>query len=313
MATYMSLCIAALTPSGIILTADSRQTYRNNAGMTRIGTDTAVKIFQLGKKAGVVIAGRAFFPDSKGVFKNAGWFIEEFRRESVEKLDGVGTKEIAQELSGYLLHHFIEPEEARVKGFIENEVAKEGGTDLVFRPRSRFELSYSFNKQESKVERTFYIETIAFIVAGYDSDGVGRAYYSIVPDLPTEPYSRNTEIGGILRVGQDDVVTRIINGWSSEVVNIPFVQNAQHAGVNVVEELNKASHIISWGVMTLQDAIDFCVLMTRITESVQRFSDGTCMTPGGITGVGGAIDIAKITPEIGFEWIRRKELTVNDD
>jgi hypothetical protein len=65
--------------------------------------------------------------------------------------------------------------------------------------------------------------------------------------------------------------------------------------------------------MTLQDSIDFCVLMTRITESVQRFSDGTTMTPGGITGVGGAINIAKITPDGGFEWIRHKELVVNDD
>jgi phage antirepressor YoqD-like protein len=63
----------------------------------------------------------------------------------------------------------------------------------------------------------------------------------------------------------------------------------------------------------LQDAIDFCVLMTRITESVQRFSDGTVRTPGGITGVGGAIDIAKITPENYFQWIRQKELLVDDD
>jgi hypothetical protein len=70
----MSLCLTALTPSGIILTADSRQTYLNNAGMTRIGTDNAVKLFQIGEKAAVVIAGRAFFQDSKGVLKNAGWF-----------------------------------------------------------------------------------------------------------------------------------------------------------------------------------------------------------------------------------------------
>jgi hypothetical protein len=34
---------------------------------------------------------------------------------------------------------------------------------------------------------------------------------------------------------------------------------------------------------------------------VQRFSDGTHMSPGGITGVGGAIDVAKITPDSDFE------------
>jgi hypothetical protein len=53
--------------------------------------------------------------------------------------------------------------------------------------------------------------------------------------------------------------------------------------------------------------------MTRITESVQRFSDGTITTPGGIAGVGGAIDIAKITPDDGFAWVRQKHLAVNDD
>jgi hypothetical protein len=52
--------------------------------------------------------------------------------------------------------------------------------------------------------------------------------------------------------------------------------------------------------------------MTRITESIQRFSDGTYMNPGGITGVGGAIDVATITPENDFKWEKRKELKVDD-
>jgi hypothetical protein len=35
----------------------------------------------------------------------------------------------------------------------------------------------------------------------------------------------------------------------------------------------------------LQDAIDFNILITRATESIQRFSDGTVFAPGGITGL----------------------------
>src|ERR1017187_7595078 len=101
----MSLCIAALTPSGIILTADSRQTYRNNAGMTRIGTDNAVKLFQLNKKAAVVIAGRAFFADSKGIVKNTGWFIDEFRKNILKNPNHLAVKDIAQQLNDYLLKH----------------------------------------------------------------------------------------------------------------------------------------------------------------------------------------------------------------
>jgi hypothetical protein len=65
--------------------------------------------------------------------------------------------------------------------------------------------------------------------------------------------------------------------------------------------------------MTLQDAVDFNVLMTKITESIQRFSDGTVMNPGGITGVGGYINVALITPNEGFRWINKKEVVVEDN
>jgi len=308
----MSLCITTLTPSGIILTADSRQTYRNNAGMTRIGTDNAVKLFQLSKKVAVVIAGRAFFPDSKGVFKETGWFINEFKKTVLDGKDVPAVKDIANKLNSYLVHNFIEPEEVRIKLHLEAEIKKEGGTNITFNPRHEITISYSFTKDGNRIDRTFIIETISFIVAGYDADGIGRAYYCLAPVDPTDPVSRNTEVGGFLRIGQDDIVTRIINGWAPEIQNMPFVKKAQSDGVNIYEELGKVCHIINWGVMTLQDSVDFCVLMTRITESVQRFSDGTHMSPGGITGVGGAIDVAKITPDSDFEWIRKKELVVDD-
>jgi len=163
------------------------------------------------------------------------------------------------------------------------------------------------------VDRTWNIETISFVVAGYDPDGIGKAYLVTVPEQPKDEMSRNTERGGEFKLGQNDVVARIVNGWTPEVLNLPFVKDAQSKGINVIGELNKVMYVINWGIMTLQDSVDFCVLMTRITESVQRFSDGTFMTPGGITGVGGAIDIAKITPSDGFQWIRKKELVVKDD
>lgn len=309
----MSLCIAALTPSGIIMTADSRQTYRNNAGMTRIGTDNAVKLFRLSEKAAVVFAGRAFFPDSTDVVKNTGWFIEEFRKSVLDGKETIGVKETAERLNDYLLNNFLKPEEVRIKKLLPAEVAKEGGTNLVFGATEGLAINYSFTKNGQKIDRKFYIETISFIVAGYNSDGVGQAFLVEVPNPPTDPVSRNTKIGGHLRIGQIDVVTRIIKGWAPELFNLNFVKDAQSKGVKVNEELDRLEFIVNWGTLTLQDAIDFCVLMTRITESVQRFSDGTVMNPGGITGVGGAIDIAKITPENNFQWIRQKELLVDDD
>ena len=42
----MSLCINITTPEGIILAADSRQSYINKKGMSRVGSDSATKLFR---------------------------------------------------------------------------------------------------------------------------------------------------------------------------------------------------------------------------------------------------------------------------
>ena len=87
----MSLCINTTTPEGMVLAADSRQSYRNMKGMSRIGSDSASKVFQLGKRVGVVIAGLAFLPEN-GVLKNISRFIDEFKKQtdmnklSIEKI-----------------------------------------------------------------------------------------------------------------------------------------------------------------------------------------------------------------------------------
>ncbi len=102
---------------------------------------------------------------------------------------------------------------------------------------------------------------------------------------------------------------RIIKGYAPEIERLDFVNEALAKDTNsVVTQLNKIEYIINWGTITLQDAIDFCILMTRTTESIQRFSDGTILSPGGIPGVGGEIDIAIITPENGFTWLKKKKL-----
>ena len=59
----MSLIINSTTPEGIVLAADSRQSYRNMKGMARVGSDTASKLFQINNRIGVGAAGLAFLPE----------------------------------------------------------------------------------------------------------------------------------------------------------------------------------------------------------------------------------------------------------
>lgn len=154
------------------------------------------------------------------------------------------------------------------------------------------------------------ISGVSLIIAGYEQNEIGKAYLVNLGQEVDERLSRTTNAGGFLRIGQDDVVTRIINGRSQELFELDFVKKAQDEGVDIVAELNKAHYIVNWGTITLQDAVDFCVLMTKITESVQRFSDGTFLHPGSVPGVGGSIDVAIITADNGFEWTQKKELKV---
>jgi 20S proteasome alpha/beta subunit len=304
----MTLSLACLTSSGIVLSTDSRQTYRNKVNMTRIGTDSALKLFQITPAIGVVIAGRAFFPDGNGILKNTGWFIEEFRKTELPPNGSV--REISVALNNYFTRAFLEPEVLRVRERLELNVIAQGGRDLTFKSRDRLKIPYSYiGKDGNYVESQWLIDSISYIVAGYDPDGTGRGCVNFVPDGPTR--EQNTEYGGALWIGQSDILGRIIKGYAWEINDLDFVKEARSQGKAIDSELAKLEYVINWATMTIQDAVDFCVLMTRMTEGIQRFSDGTTMNPGGIPGVGGHVNVATITSDEGLRWINKRDLVVD--
>src|SRR5665811_2456963 len=94
----MSLGINVTIPEGIVLAADSRQTYRNQKGMARVGSDSASKVFRIGSRMGLVIAGLAFMPQL-GVMKNVSGFIDDFRQTI--PVDKLSVGEVAKELAQY--------------------------------------------------------------------------------------------------------------------------------------------------------------------------------------------------------------------
>ena len=302
----MTLVISTITSAGIVLTADSRQTYRNQAGAIRVGSDSAMKVFKLTKACGVAIAERAFLSENNQPAKDVGFFINRFAKG--EKLDGLATKDIAERLNRSLGDIFVARELEALKPRIETEIRTLGGTAPKFLPADGNLLPYSYNDKSGKtLQATGWIETIQMIVAGIDTDDVGRAYCVRVPKGIIN--ERDTRVCGAMWVGQTDVLARIVKGCAPEIGNLDFVKEALlKDNTGTADQLNKLEYIINWGTITLQDAIDFCVLLTRTTESIQRFSDGTTLNPGGIAGVGGEIDIAVITPENGFKWLKKKVL-----
>lgn len=305
----MTLAISTLTSSGIVLTADSRQTYRNQAGAVRIGSDSASKLFKLTEACGVAISGPAFLVENN-LLKEVGFFVERFAE--TEDLAALSIREIADKLNKYLGSIFtadVNKKLDALKKHVEGDVNKVEGKELQFAAVIENRLPYSYKDKDGKtVSKEWWIDAIQLLVAGIDSDRIGRAYSVAVPKGITA--DRDTQQCGAMWMGQTDVLMRIVKGYAPEINQIDLIKDARSVdSANVDAQLNKLEYIINWGTITLQDAVDFCVLMTRTTENIQRFSDGTFMTPGaGITGVGGEIDVAVITPARGFAWLKQKKL-----
>src|SRR5260370_10885722 len=236
----MTLAISTLTSAGIVLTADSRQSYRNQAGAIRIGSDSAMKVFKLTKACGVAISGKAFLSESNQPVKDAGFFINRFAES--EKLDDLKVKEVAEKLNKSLADVFVAREIEAIRKQIEDRVKQLGGTELKFPPADGHLLPYSYKDKDGKtVSDGGWIETIHMIVAGIDDDKVGRAYSVLIPKgITTET---DTQQCGALWVGQTDVLGRIVKGYAPEIEHIAFVKDAlSRDGSGIWGQLNKLEY-----------------------------------------------------------------------
>lgn len=311
----MSLVINTTTPEGIVLAADSRQSFRNRKGMARIGSDNASKLFRLNKRVGIAITGRAFLPED-GIKKNISKFIEQFKRETdLEKLD---VKELTEKLHYLFSKKYNWQEELdKLPEKIKDNLRRQG-CEVIEIKKEKHIVKFRFKDPKGNTkDGVGAVDTINFLVAGYNKDGSHEVYIGYIPgevQKKRDSKEKNKEYGSSW-IGQTDVVTRIVLGFDGRMSRLKFINEAsQKIGE---EEINKQlrglEYVIQWGTMTLQDAIDFCVLMIQTTSAIQRFSDGVAADPGAIPGVGGPVDVAVITPDKGFVWINKKNLKVGDN
>jgi len=310
----MSLAINTTTPEGIVLAADSRQSFRNRKGMARIGSDNASKLFQLNKRIGVAVTGLAFLPEG-GIMKNISKFIEEFRRKTdVEKLD---VKDAAEKLH-YLFNKKYNWQERldKLPEKIREDLQRQG-CEVAEIKKEQYAVKFSFKDPKGNLKNGVAgVDVINFLVAGYNKDGSHEVYTCYIPgeiQKKRDSKEKGKEYGASW-IGQIDVVSRIVLGWDGRIGNIKFVNEAakNYGQEEINRQLRNLEYVIQWGTMTLQDAIDFCVLMVQTTSAIQRFSDGIAADPGDMPGVGGAVDVAVITPDKGFVWINKKKLKVGE-
>ena len=316
----MSLTVCITTPEGIVLAADSRQTYRNTVGSARIGSDSATKVFSVGEKVGVTVAGPAFLVDpkeEKSAPKGIGSFISAFlnKMSKEETVESITTK-----LREHLEKIYNSAEQLKkLEPEVERQIEQLGGK-IVKKRQSEFgeAILIDYTDKNGKPQTAAAgVIPISLIVAGYDVHTVSKPEISVyvvhIPG-PTKYVRKHGDPNqyGASWTGQGDVLTRVILGYDPRAHDLPLIQaSKQNLGEDKVkEQLGLLEYIVNWGAMTLQDAVDFAKLMIETTSAIQRFSDGIKLAPGDMPGVGGPIDVAVILPDSGFHWHQRKTLTL---
>jgi len=311
----MSLAINTTIAEGIVLAADSRQSYRNRKGMARIGSDNASKLFQLNKRVGVAMTGLAFLPEG-GVPKNISKFIEEFKGEAdVENLD---VRDVAEKLH-YLFDKRYDWREQleKLPEKIKTDLQRQGCEILEIK-QEQYVVRFKFKDAKGNFQDGVgEVDAINLLVAGYNRDRSHEVYICYIPgevQKKRDSKEKGKEYGASW-IGQIDVLSRIVLGFDGRIRNIKFVDEAtQKLGQEEInKQLRNLQYVIQWGTMTLQDAIDFCTLMIQTTSAIQRFSDGIAADPGDMPGVGGSIDVAVITPDKGLVWVNKKKLKVGEN
>lgn len=307
----MSLAINTTTPEGIVLAADSRQSYRNQKGVSRIGSDSASKLFLINNRIGVATTGLAFLQEN-GIPKNISKFIEQFKREvDTERLS---VKEVAEKLH-YLFDKKLNWQEQldTLADQLKDNFTRQG-FEVIEVTKEKYNVKFKLKDKAGNIkEGAVSIDGLVLFVAGYNTDGSHEVYNVYVPGENVkrrDSGQRGMEYGANW-IGQTDVVSRIVKGWDPRIFNTPFVTDAikTKGQPEVEKQLNSLEYAINWGAMPLQDAVDFSVLAIQTTSAIQRFSDGIQADPGDMPGVGGPIDVLALTPD-GPKWITRKELRI---
>lgn len=314
----MSLTLCLATPDGIVLAADSRQTYRNIVGAARIGSDSAMKVFSVNERVGVTVAGPAFLKDPNEPQSNPrgiGSFINSFLRQ-MNKEETV--KSIAEKLKDYLEKIYKPTEQLeQVEIQMKKQIEQLGGKIIKAEktPHNEAVVIEYTDKAGKPQKGVGEIMPISIIVAGYDIEKVGRpelSVYQVYIPGDTKQARKHKDVNefGANWTGQTDVITRIVLGRDPRIDALEFMQAArQKSGDEAInQQLGALEYNINWGAMTLADAVNFAKLMVETTSAIQRYSDGIKLIPGDMPGVGGPIDVAVILPKEGFHWHQKKEL-----
>jgi hypothetical protein len=150
------------------------------------------------------------------------------------------------------------------------------------------------------------VDPMSFIVGGFDEgEPYGRMYEIFVPTAPA-PKELNAGVFGMTCGGQTEYVSRLLTGVDPRAVALAKEElGLDDAQVQRLSEKWRLGLNVSIPVpfLPLQDCVDLSTFLVKMTAEVQTWTLG-------IRGVGGAVDVATVTSQIGFEAIQEKRIRV---
>ncbi len=144
-----------------------------------------------------------------------------------------------------------------------------------------------------------------FIVGGYNEDEpYGRIYEFRVPSSHT-PVEQAANDFGVRWGGQHEIVSRIMIGYDpalSTLLQTKYSLSNDEARA-VEKEINVASGArIPYQFLPLQDCVDLSIMLIRTTAKLMEYQTV-------LRGVGGAVDVATITRQEGFNYVQCKQIS----
>ena len=302
----MTLIVNIVTPEGIVMASDSRQTERNIKDFTRISTNTAYKLFELNDRVIVGTAGLAFFADRTGIRKNVSEYIEDFKKDN--KLDNLSVEEISRKLQEFINNKYPWEKQLDISAQQLEIEAERNGEKILSLERKVDSIDFKIKQPSGRIkEGHMNIEPVNLLVSGYNSDGTTEIYEVNSPG--ERILKRKNNEFGCTWVGQGDAVSRLILGYDPKLFKLQMIKSMNKNSLKDLKaQVRGLEYYIQWNLITLQDAVNLAVFLINSTSVIQQFTDGINMDIGGIQAVGGPIDVVLITKN-GIKWINRKEIT----
>lgn len=130
---------------------------------------------------------------------------------------------------------------------------------------------------------------LGFLVAGYDSSGIGQIYEVSIPGPEVAATGLLSSKGGVVWRGQTAVIRRLIKGVDWDTLDRFEAKPSDE----VDAALSALEYHLNYPI-TVQDGVDFAGFLVRTTIDMERFTDGIVGAPGGIPACGGDLQLLAI-------------------